>query len=214
MAGAAFARSVVVSRAAVFFHLARSKGALQADGDWSGVGGVATAAEHGRVHFIFWAAGEIAFGRAAVPGVLFCGFGSMDLFFDGIDHDDERRGGEPAGGHESVFSAIDSASFERALRPGGFCNCVRGAVGDDAGVRIAAGSACDLVAVFAAAGAGDCTRSWVVAFGVERVVPRRAVCNAVPGAVLDAGVAGGVSEQPGAWQMAMAVRIESDGRGK
>ena len=93
MAGVAFARSVDVSRATVFFCVARFESAVQADGDWRGVGSAAAADEHGRIHNIFWTAGEVAFGRAAVSGFLFRGAGSLDLFFDGIDDDDERGGG-------------------------------------------------------------------------------------------------------------------------
>src|SRR5882724_12391119 len=118
MAGVALARSVDVSRAAVFFCVARSEGAVQADGDWRGVGCATAVDEHGRVHDFFWSAGEVAFGRAAVSGFLFCGAGSLDLFFDGIDHDDERRGGQPTCHYESVFSAPDPAFFERAIRLG------------------------------------------------------------------------------------------------
>src|SRR5207244_12260475 len=33
--------------------------------------------EHGRVHNLFWTAGEVAFGRAAVSGFLFRGAGSL-----------------------------------------------------------------------------------------------------------------------------------------
>src|SRR6266478_10149785 len=103
MAGVAFARSVDVSRAAVFFCVARFESAVQADGDWRGVGSAAAVDEHGRVHNIFWTAGEVAFRRAAVSGFLFRSAGSLDLFFHGAGNGDERRGGKPAGGHESVF---------------------------------------------------------------------------------------------------------------
>src|SRR5437773_3528823 len=118
MAGVAFARSVDVSRAAVFFCVARSEGALQADGDWRGVGRATAVDEHGRVHDFFRSAGEVTFGRAAISGFLFRGAGSLDLFFDGIDHDDERGGGQPARDYESVFSAAHPAFFERAIRLG------------------------------------------------------------------------------------------------
>src|SRR2546425_12363264 len=77
MAGTAFARSMVVSRAVVFFCVARFESALQADGDWRGVGSAAAVDEHGRVHNLFWTAGEVAFGRAAVSGFLFRGAGSL-----------------------------------------------------------------------------------------------------------------------------------------
>src|SRR2546422_11179413 len=118
MAGIAFARSVAVPRAAVFFCVARFESAVQADGDWRCVGSAAAIDEHGRVHNIFWTAGEVAFRRTAVSGFLFRSAGSLDLFFDGIDHDDERGGGQPACPYESVFSALDPAFFERAIRPG------------------------------------------------------------------------------------------------
>src|SRR5882724_1527205 len=137
MDGAAFARSVDVSRAAVFFCVARFESAVQANGDWRGVGSAAAVDEHGRVHDIFWTAGEVAFRRAAISGFLFRGAGSLDLFFDGIDHDDERGGGQPARHYESVFSAPDSAFFERTVRPGGFWNCICGAGCFSAGIWIA-----------------------------------------------------------------------------
>src|SRR5438128_11589970 len=127
MAGVAFARSVDVSRAAVFFCVARFESAVQADGDWRGVGSAAAVDEHGRVHNIFWTAGEVAFGRAAVSGFLFCSAGSLDLFFDGIDHDDERGGGQPARHYESLFSAAHPAFLERTVRSGGCWSCDLGA---------------------------------------------------------------------------------------
>src|SRR5438309_3428029 len=127
MAGVAFARSVDVSRAAVFFCVARFESAVQADGDWRGVGSAAAVDEHGRVHDFFWTTGEVAFGRAAVSGFLFRSAGSLDLFFDGIDHDDECSGGQPARYYKGVFSAANPALFERPVGPSGFWNCVRGA---------------------------------------------------------------------------------------
>src|SRR5881296_442488 len=116
MAGIAFARSVAVPRAAVFFCVARFESTVQADGDWRVVGSAAAVDEHGRIHNIFWTAGEVAFGRAAVSGFLFRSAGSLDLFFDGVDHDDERGGGQPARDYESIFSAAHPAFFERTLR--------------------------------------------------------------------------------------------------
>ena len=60
-------------------------------------------------------------------------------------------------------------------------------------------------------GAGDGTGRGVVAFRAECAVPRREICDALSGPVLDAGVAGGISEQLGASEMAMVVRAEPDG---
>jgi hypothetical protein len=211
VAGVAPAGSVDVPRAAVFFYLARPEGAVQANSGGRGVGSVATVDEHGRFHFIFWAAGEAAFGRIAVPGFLFRGIGSVDIFFECADKDNEHRGRKPKLDHESIFPAIDLAHFRRSVWPGGFWNFVFGAAGSGAEIWIATGSARDLAAVFAATGTGDCTGSGVVAVRTERFVPRRGVCIAISGAVLDADVAGGLSEQPGSGKVAVAVRAESDG---
>ncbi len=213
MAGTAFARSVVVSRAAVFFYLARPEGALQADGDWRGVGGAAAVDEHGRVHDIFWTAGEVAFGRVAISGFLFRGAGTLDVFFDGTDHGDERGGGQPARHYEGIFSAANPAFFERTLRTGGFWNCVCGAGRFSAGIRIASRRAGAVAAASVVAGAGDGAGNRFVAVRAECLVPGREVCNAVPGAVLDAGVAGGVSNESCAGEVAVAVRTEPDGWG-
>lgn len=200
-----------VPRAVVLLRVARFEGPVQADGDRRGVGGVAAVDEHGRVHAFLRAAGEITFRRIAVSRVLFRSVGSLDVLFDGADNGDECRGGEPEGDHESVFSEVNIASFERGVRAGGFWNCIRSAACTGAGIRAAAGCACDLVAIVAVAGAGDGAGGGIVAFGAECVVPRRAVCNAIPGAVLDAGVAGGVSEQSCASEVAVAVRAEPHG---
>ena len=210
---AARARGVGVPRAAVLFRMARPEGAVQADRCRRLLGHYSATSQHGRVHAFFWAAGEIAFGRFAVPGVLFLSPGSLDVFFDGADNGDERSGGKPASDYKSVFSADNSTAFERDVWPRGFCDCVRGVAGDGAGIRIKTGGAGDLAAVLVVAGAGDGAGSGVVAFGVECAVPRREVCDALSGAILDVGVARGVSEQPGASEVALAVRVESDGWG-
>jgi hypothetical protein len=200
-----------VPRAAIFSCVARPEGAVQTNGSRRGVGSAATVDEHGRFHFIFWAAGKVAFGRIAVPGFLFRGASSMDVFCDGADEDYEYRGRKPKLDHESIFPAIDLAHFRRSVWPGGFWNFLCDAAGTGAEIWIAAGSARDLAAVFAAAGTGDGTGSGVVAVRTERFVPRRGVCVAISGADLDAGVASGVSEQLGSGKVAVAVRAESDG---
>ncbi len=51
----------------------------------------------------------------------------------------------------------------------------------------------------------------VVDFGAQRFVPRCARGHSFRGAVLDAGIAGGVSELPGAAAVALAVRAEPYG---
>ena len=210
---AARARGVGVPRAAVLFRMARSESAVQADRCRRLLGYYSATSQHGRVHAFFWAAGEIAFGRFAVPGVLFLSPGSLDVFFDGADNGDERSGGKPASHHKSIFSADNSTAFERDVWPCGFWDCVCGVAGDGVGIRIKAGVEGDLAAILVGAGTGNGAGNWAVAFGIECAVPRREICNALSGPVLDVGVAGGISEQLGASEVALAIWVESDGGG-
>jgi len=108
----AFARSLGIPRTALFLCVARSEGPLQAERHWHGLGCSAAADEHGRVHPVFRAPGKAPFGRIALPGLLFCGAGSLDLFFHSADHNHQRRRGKSAGGQQSAFSAADAAAFE------------------------------------------------------------------------------------------------------
>jgi len=212
MAGTAAGGGVEVSRAAVLHGMARFEGAVQADGDRGGVGGVATADEHGSVHDIFWAAGEVAFGWAALSGFLFCGAGSVDIFFERVDESDQCGGGKPALDHKSLFSAADPSAFGGAVRAGGFPDCVCGADRDRAGIWNPAGGTCVVAAGVPVAGSGDGAGNGVVDFGAECVVPGRGVCDGFRGGAVDVCVAGGVSEQPGSGEVEVAVRVESAGR--
>src|SRR5439155_12936243 len=148
---------------------------------------------------------------AALFVVLLCGFDAVELLRNGAVFRDECGGGEPTDHHASVFSPADFATFQRALRPGGFCDCVRGAGRNGCLVWNAAGGAGIVIAISAVARRGDGTRSRPVAVGAKRAVSRRAICNALSDAILAAGFAGGVSKQPGSGEMAMGVRPEPDG---
>ena len=69
-----------------------------------------------------------------------------------------------------------------------------------------------MAAVFLVAGVGNSSGNRFVAVRAKCPVPGCEVCDSIPGAVLDAGIARGISEQPRAGEMALAVRAESDDR--
>src|SRR5215475_10699949 len=177
------------------------------------MGGAPAAAEHERIHVVFWAFGEAAVGRIALSVVLFCGTGALELFRYRAFFSNECGGGEPACHHASVFSAADFAACQRVVGPGGFCDCFSGAGCNGCRVWIAPGPAGTVAATFVAAGARHGAGGRAVAFRAQCAISRRKICDSIRDAVLAAGFAGGVPQQPGSGEVAMAVRLESDGWG-
>ena len=115
---------------------------------------------------------------------------------------------------------ITKVFFPRLILPisavlsglGGFRDRICGAGDFYAGIRNASDAGGAVAAGIAAAGGDDGAGSGFVDVSAERTLSRRALRNSFSGAVLDAGVAGGVSQRAGAAAVAVALWIESDGR--
>ena len=104
---------------------------------------------------------------------------------------------------------ITKVFFPRLILP---ISAVLSGTGDFySGVWISSDAGGAVAARIAAAGGDDGVGSGVVDLGAKRTVSRRAIRDSLPGAILDAGVAGGVSERFGAGAVAVALWIKSDG---
>src|SRR5208283_2743582 len=78
---AAFGRTVELSRAALFFRLARRQDPLQTDGHWGPMGGLAAPSDHAGRYALFWAAGETTVARTPLLRILLCRGGALGLLF-------------------------------------------------------------------------------------------------------------------------------------
>src|SRR5882724_11685854 len=193
--------------------MARSKSAVQADRCRPGVGHHSASSQYGCLHYFLRAARQAAFGRAALSGFLFSRSATMVVLRHGSAERHQRRRRKPAGHYESVLPAHTSSGIVGSRRFGGFLYRLCGSVRDDAEIRHRSRGTRAVSAAVPTAGGGDSTRSGVVAFGVECAVPRCALRNWISGAILDAGIAGGVSQQSRAEPVALAVRSEPHGWG-
>ena len=124
----------------------------------------------------------------------------------------EHRRGAAESHHQNLFSARGAAHLPR------FCRACwispsrsRVFLVMMAYYRMVPTARRHLAAALHAAGGSDGSGRGLVALRTERAVPRCALRRALPGAVLDVCLAGGLPEFPGARKVALALRIESHG---
>src|SRR5712672_1417000 len=201
-----------VSRAALFLRDARHQNPLQTDRHWRFVGGATAADDYGRLYDFFLPLGQAALPGPAISSLLFCRASPLGLFLAGPQQLHQHRGGKSERDYQSVFPAIDFAGSGGVVGFGGF----RDWTGRDGGVDAFfwdpsaghGGAAAGLNRI----GGAHRARGGSVDLGAERFVSRRPRHHALCGAVLDAGVTGGVPEFAGTCALALVIWAESNGR--
>ena len=207
------ARGVAVPGVALLLRLAGREGPLQADGDRRGVGGDPALLHDGGLQPVLRETGEDPVQRASLPDLLLQRAVAVDVLRGRAAERDEHDCGAPAHHHQGLLPTTYPARGRYAVGAGGLQYCLHHSDRHDALLRPGAHGGRPVAPPVSSAGRCDRAGRGIVALGHERHLPGRALHGALSHPVLDVRLARGLSQQPGAGAVAVALRPQPHGRG-
>src|ERR1700683_1481372 len=164
-----------LSGADLFLRLARYQDSLQANGDWRGLGSLATPADDACVQPLFRQACAYPFGGTPLSDFLLQRLASVDVLRGGTTKFDEHDCRKPAPHYQGLLPAVGFTNILSFFRSSRFRNLFSHVRRDDGLLRNPTDSHGIVATRLTAFDSADCSRRGTLVIRSERDLSRRAL---------------------------------------